>query len=90
MAELSTGGTVIIEIETASAEEASILLRSVQPETYSAPSDRARVQISQTGPTLRIEISADDFVALRAATNSYLAWTSASIAARQTLLGESP
>jgi len=90
MAELSTGGSIVLEIETSSVEEATILLKSVQPETQSAPSDRARVDVSQTGSILRIEITADDFVALRAATNSYLAWISASIAARQTLLGESP
>jgi KEOPS complex subunit Pcc1 len=90
MAELSSGGIIVLEIETASVEEANILLKSIQPETHSAPSDRARVEVSQTDSILCIKITADDFVALRAATNSYLAWTSASIDARQTLLGESP
>ncbi len=90
MAELSNGGSIVLEIETSSVGEATILLKSVQPETHSAPSDRARVDVSQTGSILRIEITADDFVALRAATNSYLGWISASIRARQTLLGESP
>lgn len=70
-------GKSIIEFHLDNEQEARVLYDALLPETESVPSDRAEASISVIGPVLRLEVSANDLTALRAAMNSFLSWISA-------------
>jgi len=64
-----------IDIEFDSSKEAETILRSIQPEIISAPSDRSMVKAYiVNNRTLRLEINSEDSASFRASINSYLRW----------------
>lgn len=83
-------GRAIIEIPVESAELAETIRSALNPETDSAPSDRARAKVSVRNSVIVIEIIAGDMSSLRAAMNSYIAWVSASLDAIDAVLGQNP
>ncbi len=72
-----TAATVTLTIDLETPEAARIIFDALQPETHSAPSDRARADIRLDRSTVVIDITASDLPALRASMNSFLAWISA-------------
>ena len=54
--------------------QAKIFLESLELEAKSSPSDRVSVEIKQDKKQIISNFIAKDFVALRAAMNSYLKW----------------
>lgn len=83
-------GHAIIEITMESNSTAETVRAALDPETESAPSERALAEISVRGSDLLIEISAGDLPALRAAMNSYIAWVSACIDTIDAVTGQNP
>ncbi len=83
-------GRAVIEIPFDSEELAKMIRSALNPETDSAPSDRARAEVSVRDSILVIEISAGDMASLRAAMNSYIAWVSASLDTIDAVLGQNP
>ncbi|MFW9966001.1 MAG: KEOPS complex subunit Pcc1 [Candidatus Thorarchaeota archaeon] len=83
-------GQAVIEIPLESEELAEMIRSAIEPETDSAPSDRARAEVSVRGPILIIKVSSSDLTSLRAAMNSYIAWVSASIDTIDGVLGQNP
>ncbi|TFG07631.1 hypothetical protein EU522_00545 [Candidatus Thorarchaeota archaeon] len=79
-----------IEIPLDSPELAGVIHDALRPETDSAPSDRARVKVTARASILLLEITAEDLTALRAATNSYLAWISGCVRAAKSVTGQNP
>jgi KEOPS complex subunit Pcc1 len=83
-------GRAVIEIPLESKEVAEMLRSALDPETDSAPSDRARAEVSVRDSVLVIQISAGDMASLRAAMNSYIAWVSTSLDTIDAVLGQNP
>jgi len=83
-------GQAVIEILLESEELAEMIRSAIEPETDSAPSDRARAEVSVRGAILVIKVSASDLTSLRAAMNSYIAWVSASLDTIEGVLGQNP
>ena len=83
-------GRAIIEIPMESQELAKTIRSAIYPETNSAPSDRARVEVIVRGAVLVIQISSSDLTSLRAAMNSYIAWVAASLDTIDAVLGQNP
>jgi KEOPS complex subunit Pcc1 len=83
-------GRAVIEIPLESKEVAETIRAALDPETDSAPSDRARAEVSVDGSVLVIQISAGDMASLRAAMNSYIAWVSTSLDTIDAVLGQNP
>ena len=83
-------GRAVIEIPMKSEELAKTIRSAINPETHSAPSDRARVEVIVRGSVLVIQISSGDMTSLRAAMNSYIAWVSASLDTIDAVLGQNP
>jgi tRNA threonylcarbamoyladenosine modification (KEOPS) complex Pcc1 subunit len=79
-----------LKVPLASEELARIIRDAINPETNSAPSDRARVKVSVRSSTLLIEVTAEDLTAFRAAMNSYVAWISGCIRAVESVTGQNP
>jgi len=64
-----------IEIEFENLKEANIVLRSINPEILTAPSERSSIRTDlKNGNVLRIIIDSEDASSLRASLNSYLRW----------------
>lgn len=57
--------------EYASVERARIVERSVAQEVGEIDGDRTRATLSRTGPTVTVDLTADDLVALRAGLNTW-------------------
>lgn len=83
-------GRAVIEIAMESESIAETICAALNPETESAPSERARAAVSVRESDLMIEISAGDLPALRAAMNSYIAWVSACIDTIEAVTGQNP
>jgi tRNA threonylcarbamoyladenosine modification (KEOPS) complex Pcc1 subunit len=73
-----------------SEELAKTIRSALDPETDSAPSDRAHVDVNIRGSVLVIQIISGDLTSLRAAMNSYIAWVSASLDTIDAVLGQNP
>lgn len=54
--------------------EAEIILKSLEPEVDTSPSQRSSTNFKLVSNILKIEINAADATSLRAAVNSYLRW----------------
>ncbi len=67
--------TATIRVQTAQADK---LLAALQPEV-ARPTPRTRVTLEAAEHVFRLEISAQDTPALRAALNSYLRWTATAL-----------
>lgn len=62
------------KIKFNSLDEAKLVLKSIEPEIQTAPSDRSSVEINLDGKTLKLIINAEDTTSLRASVNSYFRW----------------
>ncbi len=67
---------ISIEIGLPSQKLADTICTSLLPETEQPHGFRSRTTVSRRGRVLRLEIKADDIVALRAASNSFLRFVS--------------
>jgi len=57
-----------------SENHAQMVLKSIEPELETSPSDRSSVNAFLDGKTLNLVIHAKDAPSLRASVNSYLRW----------------
>ena len=80
---LKHGVNIIMALESVKAEFqiefethgiAEIILKSLEPEILSSPSQRSATNFKLTDKTLILEINAADVTSLRASVNSYLRW----------------
>ena len=62
------------KIKFESSHDAEVVLKSIEPEVQTAPSDRSSVKVNLDGDTLKLIIDAEDTPSLRASVNSYLRW----------------
>ena len=62
------------EMEFENQWEAEVILKSLEPEIASAPSQRSSTNLKLVNNILKMEIDAADVTSLRAAINSYLRW----------------
>lgn len=62
------------KIKFESLKDAEVVLKTIEPELQSAPSDRSSVNLNLSGNTLKLVIDAEDTPSLRASINSYLRW----------------
>ncbi|MGO9386707.1 MAG: KEOPS complex subunit Pcc1 [Methanobacterium sp.] len=62
------------EMEFENPWEAEVILKSLEPEITSAPSQRSSTNLKLVNNILKMEIDAADVTSLRAAINSYLRW----------------
>jgi len=51
---------------------ATHIYRSIQPELDRIVSDRSTIELTQTGPSLKLRICADDLVSMRSTLNTWL------------------
>ena len=62
------------KIKFDSLDEAKLVLKSIEPEIQTSPSDRSSVEINLDSETLKLIINAEDTSSLRASINSYFRW----------------
>ena len=62
------------KIKFESVHDAEVILKSIEPEIQTAPSERSSVEVNLDGDTLKLIIDAEDTPSLRASVNSYLRW----------------
>ena len=62
------------QINFESLEDAEVVLKAIEIELKTAPSDRSSVNASLNGKTLYLTIDAEDTPIFRASLNSYLRW----------------
>jgi tRNA threonylcarbamoyladenosine modification (KEOPS) complex Pcc1 subunit len=68
-----------IEIGLSSSRLAETIFKSLLPETKQPTGFRSQVSVKQTGETLELHILADDIVALRAASNTFLRFVAVAV-----------
>ena len=68
----SSSAEITVEIGLPSAKIAEAVYKSLLPETTQPSGFRSRVSVKQKGKSLELHILADDIVALRAASNTFL------------------
>ena len=62
------------KIKFDSLDEAKLVLKSIEPEIQTAPSEKSSVKINLDGKTLKLIIDAEDTSSFRASVNSYFRW----------------
>ncbi len=62
------------QIEFEDLKQAKIVMKALEPEINSSPSERSTVELNLTGKILSVDITASDATSLRASINSYLRW----------------
>lgn len=62
------------KIEFESSDEAGLVLKAIEPELKTSPSERSSISTSLSGNTLKLVICAKDAPSLRASVNSCLRW----------------
>ena len=67
---------IAIDISLPSTKLAKSVFASILPETRQSPRFRSRTIVSRTGNILHLDIKANDIIALRAASNSFLRFVS--------------
>jgi KEOPS complex subunit Pcc1 len=75
----SASAEITIEIGLASSRLAETVYKSLIPETKQPSGFRSHVSVSRTGRTLELHILADDIVALRAASNTFLRFVAVAV-----------
>ena len=70
-----------VSVDTQSARIARTIRDSLEPETRAVRGFRSKTIISSSGRKLRLRIEAEDLVALRAASNSFLRFVAVSLKA---------
>lgn len=68
----STSAEITLEIGLPSSRLAEAVYKSLLPETTQPSGFRSRVSVKQKGRSLELHILADDIVAMRAASNTFL------------------
>ncbi|TMI08936.1 hypothetical protein E6H34_03895 [Candidatus Bathyarchaeota archaeon] len=72
---------ILLSIDFPSTRIARTIFSSVAPETQQTPGYRSSTKLETSGRALRMRIQAQDLVALRAASNSFLRFIAASFRA---------
>lgn len=67
------------QIEFEDLKQAKIVMKALEPEINSSPSERSTVKLNLTGTILDVNIKASDVTSLRASVNSYLRWIMLSV-----------
>lgn len=62
------------QIEFEDIKQAEIVMKALEPEIDSSPSERSTLELNLTGKVLDVNIRALDATSLRASVNSYLRW----------------
>jgi KEOPS complex subunit Pcc1 len=62
------------QIEFENIKQAEIVMKALEPEIDSSPSERSTVELNLIGKVLDVNIRALDATSLRASVNSYLRW----------------
>ena len=62
------------QIEFEDLRQAEIVIKALEPELDSSPSERSTVKLNLTGKVLDVNIQASDSTSLRASVNSYIRW----------------
>jgi len=75
----STSAEITLEIGLTSSRVAETVYRSLLPETEQPSGFRSRVLVKQKGRSLELRILADDIVALRAASNTFLRFVAVAV-----------
>jgi tRNA threonylcarbamoyladenosine modification (KEOPS) complex Pcc1 subunit len=75
----STSAEIALEISFPSKRVAETVYKSLLPETTQPSGFRSRVSVSQRGKSLELHILADDIVALRAASNTFLRFVAVAV-----------
>jgi len=65
----------VLTLDYPDAERASRVARSLRPEIGDIDGDRTTAALAREGATLRVTVTADDLVALRAGCNTWLTLT---------------
>lgn len=68
----SASAEIALEIGLSSSRVAETVYKSLLPETKQPSGFRSRVSVKQKGRTVELHILADDIVAMRAASNTFL------------------
>ena len=68
-----------MDIGLSSSRLAETIFKSLLPETEQPSGFRSRVSVKQTGTVLELHILADDIVALRAASNTFLRFVAVAV-----------
>jgi tRNA threonylcarbamoyladenosine modification (KEOPS) complex Pcc1 subunit len=75
----STSAEIALEISLPSSRVAETVYNSLLPETTQPSGFRSRVSVKQKGRSLELHILADDIVALRAASNTFLRFVAVAV-----------
>jgi KEOPS complex subunit Pcc1 len=75
----NTSAEITIEIGLPSSRLAETVYKSLQPETKQPSGFRSHFSVKRTGKTLELHILADDIVALRAASNTFLRFVAVAV-----------
>lgn len=70
---------ITIQISLPSSRLADTIYNSLLPETRQSPGYRSRTTVERSDRILRLSITADDIVALRAASNTFLRFVSVAL-----------
>jgi len=62
------------KIKFESVHDAEVVLKSIEPEIQTAPSERTSVEVDLDENILKLIVDAEDTPSLRASVNSYLRW----------------
>lgn len=62
------------QVEFEDPRQAKIVLKALEPEVLSSPSERSTMKLDLKGNLLCVDIQAKDTTSLRASVNSYLRW----------------
>lgn len=62
------------QVEFEDTKQAEIVLKAIEPELVSSPSERSTVNLDLRGNLLCVDIQAKDTTSLRASVNSYTRW----------------
>src|SRR5467141_2174868 len=75
----STSAEIALEISLPSSKVAETVYRSLLPETKQPSGFRSRVSVKRRSRTLELQIFADDIVAVRAASNTFLRFVAVAV-----------
>ncbi len=75
----SVSAEIALEIDLPSSRVAETVYESLLPETEQPSGFRSRVSVKQKGRSLKLHILADDIVALRAASNTFLRFVAVAV-----------
>lgn len=77
-----------IILELSDVRKANTLYAALLPEKLNPPTYRSKIDIELNGSSLKINISSNDLISLRASINSYLKWIATIIGALEVMENE--